>query len=184
MIAVQFAARLKLYLEATIIFKNIEYKNEKFIQILKKNLKNEIRTFFFADEVSKTTGGYDYWKYEIDKIIHAFQQKSKTKEEEAREYVLKNLVMIESLSYHSYESPSLDLEQIPSSKMNRKYVHDVLLEKVKQNKVMLFAWRKVRFWSLPEHKNILTNVPQNSLTLQVPKQIQQPLFPYVYQTVV
>jgi|TARA_B100000315_G_C14347928_1_gene482646 hypothetical protein len=140
-----------------------EYKNDQYLNEIRKNIKNESQKFFCTDEVAKSTGGYDYWKPEIDKLIYATQIKSKSKYEETRKFLLKNLVMVESLPYHSYKSPSVDLNQIPSAKTNKEYIHKVLLEKVKNNKIFIFAWRKVSFWKLPEHKNIISRNRFNSI---------------------
>ena len=126
-----------------------DYQNDVLIKLLKRNLNLEfLDSPFNIEKTLDSTGGYGYWKPIYDKFVKEVSKKSSSNLEKIEEYVHRNVAVIESVAYHSKSSPLPVLFKLPSSQLNKRFVHDYVLERVSANQAMIFVWRGSSHWEL------------------------------------
>ena len=134
-----------------------DYENKTMINLLKRNIKLDFLDLpFNLDKSVAFTGGYKYWEPIYKKIVEELAVNSNRNFEEIKEYVYRNVAVIESVVYHSQKKPDSKLFKLPSSELNKMFVHDYVMERVSANEAMIFVWRGVSHWELDaDEENIL-----------------------------
>lgn len=138
-----------------------EYHNSEFrnahIRNLRQENENDEYPFIFLSPQFAWHPGFGYWHKKFDDVIEKLVKQSKITYQEAMNTLAKSLVCLELLPYHSkaFGSGSL-LKNLPSVNAMLNFVHEVLIPKAKDGKVIIIATRSVKNWRLPKHKNIIT----------------------------
>tara|TARA_B100000886_G_scaffold270863_1_gene194844 strand:+ start:221 stop:1045 length:825 start_codon:yes stop_codon:yes gene_type:complete len=134
-----------------------EHKDKEYIKILNNDIRFHSDGFLFLNDLSKRTGGYNYWSNEgrLNTVIEGLSLKKGFSKEKAIEKLKESLCLLQSVGYHSPKLPTIKPESLPSSLMTRKLVHEYLLPKAKRNEIFIFSWRQTKFWELEEGKNIM-----------------------------
>ena len=133
-----------------------EFRNAQIQNLLQENGSIEY-PFVFLNPQFAWHPGFGYWHKKFGAVIDEFAIQSGTTYQEAMSVLAKNLACLELLPYHSksFGSGSL-LKVLPSVKVMQSFVHDVLIPKAKDGKVIIIATRGVKNWQLPKHKSIIT----------------------------
>jgi hypothetical protein len=133
-----------------------EFRNAH-IRNLRQENGNDEYPFFCLNPQFAWHPGFGYWHKKFDKTIREIAKQSEITYQEAMGKLAKNLVCLELLPYHSksFGSGRL-LKFLPSVKVMLNFVHEVLLPKVKDGKVIIVATRSVNNWQLPKHENIIS----------------------------
>ena len=141
-----------------------EVENNKYIEILKENLKLNIKTFACLKNDSINTGGYKYWSNggRIPKISKYLNNLNKEPSYKNYEFVKNSICVVETIAYHSCNKPHKELYNMPSSKMTKRLVNEYIQERVNNNEAMCFVWRGVSFWNMKTHKNLLLRNPKEA----------------------
>jgi hypothetical protein len=84
------------------------------------------------------------------------KSENKVSYQNAMSILSKKLACLELIPYHSksFGAGSL-LNKLPSVKVMRSYVQDIVIPRAKADKAIIIATRQVKMWQLPEHKNIV-----------------------------
>jgi hypothetical protein len=100
--------------------------------------------------------GFGYWQRKFHNIVGELRKQHKISYQQALSKFSKSLACLELLPYHSksFGVGSL-LNKLPSVKIMRNYVQDVLIPKAMDDKLIIIATRQVKMWQLPAHKNIV-----------------------------
>lgn len=133
-----------------------EFRNAH-IRSLQQENENDDYPFIFLNPEFAWHPGFGYWQKKFHNIVDEIRKQSGTTYQQAMSKFSKSLACLELIPYHSklFGAGSL-LNKLPSAKVMRNYVQDVLLPKAKDDKVIIIATRQVKMWQLPEHKNIVT----------------------------
>jgi len=134
-----------------------EHQDLPYIDILKKNLNFESDSFFPLEEVSHNTGGYRYWKNgnRFKKIIKQYSLIKGLKYHESFKKIKNTVCVLQSIGYHSTITPYFKPEDLPSSIMTQRLLHEYLLPKAIKKEIFIFSWRQSNFWNLKEEENVL-----------------------------
>ena len=138
-----------------------EHEDTKYIELAKQNLRLELKTFKSLHEDAKNTEGYQYWSHNgrIPKIAREVQRLLNTEYDESFKFTKDNLAVIESVAYHSTQFAQIKnkdkLLSMSSSQLNKKFVHDYVMKRVRKNEAMVFVWRSANFWNITEEKNVI-----------------------------
>ena len=138
-----------------------EVEDEGYINLIKQNLKLELKTFKPLHEKAINTGGYLYWSHNgrIPKISKFLTDLNKQSYSTNYELVKNSICVVESIAYHSCNKPNDELYKLPSSKLTKKLVNEYIQQRINNNEAMCFVWRSVSFWKMQEHKNLLIRDP-------------------------
>ena len=141
-----------------------EVEDEGYINLIKQNLKLELKTFKPLHEKAINTGGYLYWSHNgrIPKISKLLTDLNKKNYSQNYEFVKKSICIIESIAYHSCKKPDNELYNLPSSKFTKRLVNEHVQKKVNNGEAMCFVWRSVSFWNMQDHKNLLIRDPKKA----------------------
>ena len=148
-----------------------EHEDTKYIELAKQNLRLELKTFKSLHEDAKNTEGYKYWskKGSIPNIVEEVSRLSNTEYDESFKFTKDNLAVIESVAYHSTQFAQIKnkdkLLSMSSSQLNKKFVHDYVMKRVRKNEAMVFVWRGADFWDLwdfSEEKNLIIREKKNA----------------------
>ena len=141
-----------------------DYENQEYINLLQENLKLSMNTPFNIHSSLATTGGYEYWKPKYERIINAVANKSDWNRTKAEKIVHENVAVIESVAYHSNKRPPDKLFNLPSSQLNKEFVQNYVLKRVRSNQALIFAWRAASHWELDANEdNILVRNPRAAI---------------------
>jgi hypothetical protein len=141
-----------------------DYENQEYINLLQENLKLSMNTPFNIHSSLATTGGYEYWKPKYERIINAVANKSDWNRTKAEKIVHENVAVIESVAYHSNKRPPDKLFNLPSSQLNKEFVQNYVLKRVRSNQAMIFAWRAASHWELDaDEDNVLVRNPRAAI---------------------
>jgi len=134
-----------------------EHKNNDYIEKVKKNLQFKEEGFFCLDNISKNTGAYKYWreKKRFEKIINGYATKKNCTSSESFDFICRSTCLLESVAYHSPETPNLRPSDLPSSRLSKKLLHRYLLPKAREGKLLILSWRQSSFWDLKEEDNVI-----------------------------
>jgi len=134
-----------------------EHHDQEYIKKLNQNLNFTSDGFLCLDEVSKNTGGYKYWKTDnrFKNIVNNYSLIKDISHEESFNKIKKNVCLLQSIGYHSTKTPYYKPQDLPSSIMNKKLLHEYLLPKANKGDIFIFSWRQSDFWNLTESKNVL-----------------------------
>ncbi|WHZ23964.1 MAG: hypothetical protein OJF47_003076 [Nitrospira sp.] len=119
--------------------------------------------FLFLDPAFSWHGGFAWWHSKLAGVITRLASLWDIPFAEARHRLAQSLASIELVPYHS---PSLRgsgrwLRELPSVKLARAFVHDVVVRRVRSGEALLIATRQARTWNLPTHRGIVRyNGPQ------------------------
>ena len=141
-----------------------ELEDKNYIELIKKNLKLELKTFKSLHSKAVNTGGYRYWSNKgrvpkISKFLTSLNSQSSLKN---YEFVKNSICVVESIAYHSCNKPNDELYNLPSSKLTKRLVNEYIQHRVNENKAMCFVWRSVNFWNMNSHKNLLVRDPKQA----------------------
>ncbi|GAB4549179.1 MAG: hypothetical protein Fur002_26260 [Anaerolineales bacterium] len=132
-----------------------EFRNAQIQNLRQENGSIEY-PFVFLNPQFAWHPGFGYWHKKFGAVIEKLANQSEITYQEAMSILSKNLACLELLPYHSksFGSGSL-LKILPSVKVMQNFVHEVLIPKAKDGKVIIIATRGVKNWQLPKHKNII-----------------------------
>lgn len=141
-----------------------EIEDKNYIELIKKNLKLELKTFKSLHSQAINTGGYRYWsnKGRVPKISKFLTNLNSQSSLRNFEYVKNSICVVESIAYHSCNKPSNELYNLPSSKITKRLVNEYIQQKTDEGKAMCFIWRSVAFWNMKINKNILVREPKKA----------------------
>lgn len=133
-----------------------EFRNAQIQNLRQENVSIEY-PFVFLNPQFAWHPGFGYWHKKFGAVIEELADQSGTTYQEAMSILAKSLACLELLPYHSksFGSGSL-LKVLPSVKVIQSFVHEVLIPKAKDGKVIIIATRGVKNWQLPKHKSIIT----------------------------
>ncbi|OQZ03028.1 MAG: hypothetical protein B6D34_09235 [Candidatus Brocadia sp. UTAMX1] len=133
-----------------------EFRNAYIRGLRQENADDEF-PFIFLNPNFAWHPGFSYWHKKFGALIEKLAHQSGITYQRAMSILSKNLACLELLPYHSksFGSGSL-LKVLPSVKVMQNFVHEVLIPKAKDGKVIIIATRSVKKWQLPKHKNIIT----------------------------
>lgn len=145
-------------------FDKENYKDEEYIkEHIKKQFsqdEDEHPSMFWLenDENIKTTGGAKWWRKKLNQnskkaslVYNIAQEYNKENPDEKKEAVFewlsKNMAAIELFPYHSKSFKESLLKECESTKIIKKYVHQVLIPEAKEGKRLICFTRSFRLWS-------------------------------------
>jgi hypothetical protein len=127
------------------------------IRNLRQENGNDDYPFVFLNPQFAWHPGFGYWHKKLDDIIEKLARQSGMAYQEAMSKLAKNLTCLELIPYHSKSFGSAPLLNIlPSVSVMLSFVHEILIPKAEDDKVVIIATRSVKNWRLPEHENIIT----------------------------
>jgi len=138
-----------------------EYEIPQYRSALLANLSQDFTDnpypFLFLNPKFSWHGGFDWWHSKLAKIINELAQSLGTSFAIARKYLSSEIASIELLPYHSSSFHDADkwIKRLTSADLARKFVHDVVLERVRSGESVLIVTRKAREWDLPTEDGIV-----------------------------
>jgi hypothetical protein len=135
--------------------KVMEFRNAHIRSLRQENADDEF-PFIFLNPAFAWHPGFGYWQKKFHNVIDEIRKQYGISYQNAMSILSKKLACLELLPYHSksFGVGSL-LNQLPSVKVMRNYVQDVVVPKVMADKAIAIATRQVKMWQLPEHRNIV-----------------------------
>ncbi|MCC7188748.1 MAG: hypothetical protein IT312_08405 [Anaerolineales bacterium] len=132
-----------------------EFRNAHIRSLRQENADDEF-PFIFLNPDFAWHPGFGYWQKKFHNIIDEIRKQSKVTYQQAMSILSKRLACLELMPYHSktFGAGSL-LKKLPSVKIMRNYVQEVVIPKTRTDKAIIIATRQVKMWQLPEHKNIV-----------------------------
>jgi hypothetical protein len=134
-----------------------EHENQDYITGLNEDYIFKSKGFLPMRDISKNTGGYIYWKEgnRFKGIINSFAIKKNITIEESYNFIVKNICILQSIGYHSPKTPTFKPSDLPSSLMTKRLLHEYILPKARNNKLIIFSWRQSNFWGLEQQSNVI-----------------------------
>ncbi len=139
-----------------------EYKMPEFRDRLIGNIGQSFEgvefPFFGLDPQFCWDGGFAWWEKKLrDVVTKIAEEKFDSRYFEALRDLSAKLACVELVPYHSSSFGShAILEELPSSKMVRKFVLEYLIPEARIGKRTLIVTRQAKSWNLPEtNKNIV-----------------------------
>ena len=136
-----------------------EFENPNHAAACIQNLQNAEFGFFPLGEASVGTGAADYWLNAFDDAITALADSRNISIDESRGIFRQNVGLIESCAYHSKGVPGLWTDDLPSSRLARQYVREVVFPRARRGDSFVFIWRRVghdNYWGSGDtHPNIM-----------------------------
>ena len=137
-----------------------EYAVSEYREALKSNIRQQPNcSFLFLDPRYSWHGGYDYWHKKLQKSISEFADKTNISYGNAQCYFKSQIAALELVPYHSSKFALTKGVQnnLHSVKLNRSFVHDILIPRAKNSECLIIATRASKHWELPDDcKNIVT----------------------------
>lgn len=132
-----------------------EFRNAHVRGLRQENADDEF-PFIFLNPDFAWHPGFGYWQKKFHNIIDEIRKQQKVSYQKAMSILSKKLACLELMPYHSksFGAGSL-LNKLPSVKLMRNYVQDVVIPKAMSDKAIVIATRQIKMWQLPEHKNIV-----------------------------
>lgn len=152
------------------------------IRTLKQENGSDDYPFIYLNPEFSWHPGSEYWQNKLQSIIGEYVKQTKITYQEAMSQVSKKLACLELFPYssNSFGANSM-LNKLSSTSLMLKYIQEVLIPKVKKDKAIVIATRRVKDWNLPKHKNIIayegseTRAAHLSLTSRGGKEIAKHL---------
>ncbi|TKB26479.1 hypothetical protein FCL47_08680 [Desulfopila sp. IMCC35006] len=113
------------------------------------NLRKAGQGFYPLLPGSAGTGAANYWNSRFKNLLLALTHFLDISIAAARKLVIQRVPLLEAGAYHSMKSPGEWCDSLPSSRVTRSYVHQVLLPKARKGEVLIFVWRRATFWGIP-----------------------------------
>lgn len=132
-----------------------EHQNEAFMAALDENLAFRSKEFFPLGAFAEGTSTGEYWGKACKGLINALVEGTGLKFVHVQQMLARDVCVLQSVGYHSKESPRVKPGQLPSSEMTRRLVHEYFLPKARKGEVVILAWRQVNFWGLEDEENVL-----------------------------
>ena len=126
-----------------------EFRNPGHEAACSSNLCDGKQGFFPLLPQSSDTGVAKYWRSRLRKLIEELAEELKTTTACAVEIVRQRVSLIEAGAYHSRLFPGDWVDLLPSSCIARRYTREILLARAQRQEVLVFVWRRARFWDLP-----------------------------------
>ena len=107
--------------------------------------------FLFLDPKYSWHGGFDWWHTKLARVIDQLAKSMSTSFATARRRLASEIASIELLPYHSASFRDADhwLKKLPSVALARKFVAQVVMERVRSGEAIVIVTRKAREWNLP-----------------------------------
>lgn len=136
-----------------------EFENPTHAAACIQNLQNADLGFFPLGNASLGTGAADYWLNAFSGAITALANSRNISIDDSRDIIRRNVGLIESCAYHSNITPGRWTDDLPSSRLAREYVCEVVLPRAKRGDSLVFIWRRVGrddYWRRGDtHPNIM-----------------------------
>jgi hypothetical protein len=136
-----------------------EHDNDEYSAALKSNLHqenlDENYPFMFLNPNFSWVSGY--WMGKLYRTIEKLSNDLKIEFKMALSRFAQETCVLQLLPYHAktFGLPETALKKLSSVKLIKKYVHDIIVPKVKNNQALIIVARKVKFWELSNHHNII-----------------------------
>lgn len=147
---------------------NDEFENPNHRAACVQNLQNANLGFFPLGEASDSTGAAAYWLNAFHHAMKALADRRNIPIDASRDIFRQNVGLIESCAYHSKGAPGLWTDDLPSSRVAREYVREVVFPRARCGDSFVFIWRRVGrddYWGSGDaHPNIMvraTRAAQN-----------------------
>lgn len=138
-----------------------EYQVPGFRDSLLANLRQDFSgralPFQFLDPQFAWHGGFDWWHSKLAQVIQELAKTWRIPFSAARAQLARSIASIELFPYHSASFHDAEgwLQSLPSVQLARRYVHDVLLPRVRSKEAIVIVTRKARIWDLPEEDGVI-----------------------------
>ncbi len=137
-----------------------EYEVRQFREAHIRNLRQEFTAgdspFLFLDPRFAWHPGFTYWHSKFASIAQALAARKRITHAEALKHIAGCVASLELIPYHSKNFGAGPLlKHLPSARMMRNYVHEVLVPRAESNEITVIATRGVRNWGLTPSANIL-----------------------------
>ena len=131
------------------------------------NLAQRLNFFpdFLRDAVH--SGGFEYFQSRFQPVVDRLMKKNIKDSNKAAEMVSRSVAVIEACPYHSHRSPGPWVFNLPSAKVAKNYVRDVLVPKANKREVLTRIFHQLVkggiFGGRLEDFSLLVSRPSNSL---------------------
>lgn len=137
-----------------------EMGNAEYEAICAANLRNAAHGFYplLPEAAVEETGAGRYWCKRLRSLQDTVRSRLDSvgrHNDSALDIIRINLAGIESGAYHSKVFPGEWVDRLPSSRTALRFVHEVLLPRAERREVLIFVWRRARYWRLPDLPNII-----------------------------
>jgi len=142
-----------------------EHEDKGYIRLLENNLRFRSESFFCLDPAAKRTGGFEYWSKpaKIPRVAKALSEiRADLSFDDCYEFVKRNTCVIETVAYHSCNSPSSKIYNLPSSQLMKDFVQKELTKRANNGEVFIFVWRSASIWNLKPSSNIMIRPPKKA----------------------
>ena len=129
--------------------RDLEHKAQMF-----DNLAQRLDHFPWLDPKLLRSTGYGYWSRWFEPIIGRMVGEGFASLEAAQRAAAK-VAVIQSCPYHSYRSPGAWVHELPSSRVARSFVRNVLAQRARKGEISIIVPRAKRIWGLRPEKHIL-----------------------------
>ncbi len=126
--------------------------------LLRSRLRSGRRQgFLFLDPRFSWHGGFGYWHGRLRGVIERLADHWQVPIHKAHSRFARLFATIELLPYHSasFEMPVRILHQLPSVRLARSFVKDVLLRRAAAGRCLVVISRSAGLWGLPSRRNVL-----------------------------
>lgn len=131
-----------------------DYKNEHFNDEYRSALDDELNFkstgFLYLNETLEVTNSFAYWnrKGSLTTLIYELSRSKPCSIQEAKAILSNSMCLLQSVGYHSRNTPYKKLEGLPSSLMQKRLLHEYLLPRAEKKEIFIFRWRAPKFWGL------------------------------------
>ena len=142
-----------------------EYQVPGFRDALLANLRQDFSgralPFLFLDPQFAWHGGFDWWHSKLTRVIQELAKTWQIPFSAARAQLARSVADIELFPYHSdiFHGAGGRLRSLASVQLARRYVHDVLLPRVRRKEAIIIVTRQARIWGLPPEAGVIVYSP-------------------------
>lgn len=124
---------------------------------LKQQFSNNSLPFLFLDPQYSWHSGFAWWHSKLAHVIVQLAQAWRISFAAARARLGASLASIELFPYHSASFRDADgwLRNLPSAKLARAFVRDVVMPRVQQRQAIVIVTRKFQEWDLPHVEGVV-----------------------------
>ena len=136
-----------------------EENHSQFRQLVLRNIRqentNDTYPFIFLNPEFAWHPGFEYFHKRFDELAGKIKPKVGSYQN-ALSLLAQNVACLELLPYHSksFGSHSL-IGKLPSTVAMLEFAREVLLGRAERDDVLVIVTRGVRYWKLPEQKNVI-----------------------------
>lgn len=136
-----------------------EDSNEYVVRLHQENLHGTSKTFMDLDPQLLKLGGGKFWLRRFKHLAKDIADKKQIDRADAYSLIARRVAVLEACAYRSRRSLGEWAEELPSSKMIREYVHQVLVPRAKSGEILIFVWRCAAFWKVESATDHLITRP-------------------------